>query len=167
MPAFLPLELAALGVLFLLNALISASEIAMASLSRAKMGSWDEDHLLPRLWDGNGHATGVMAPGGYICRVSPDGKNWDFFCGGFRNQFDFAFNCDGELFVYDADMEWDWGMPWYRPTRVNHCVSGGEYGWRSGTGKWPDYYPDSLGAIDIGVGCPTGVGLVRASVSWA
>ncbi|MBI3875694.1 MAG: c-type cytochrome, partial [Verrucomicrobia bacterium] len=47
--------------------------------------------------------------------------------------------------------------PWYRPTRVNHCVSGGEYGWRSGTGKWPDYYPDSLGAIDIGVGCPTGL----------
>ena len=26
-----------------------------------------------------------------------------------------AFNADGELFVYDADMEWDFGMPWYRP----------------------------------------------------
>ena len=86
--------------------------------------NYHEDHVLPRQPDGNGHATGIMAPGGYICRVSPDGAKWDFFCGGFRNQFDFAFNVDGELFVYDADMEWDWGMPWYRPTRVNHAVSG-------------------------------------------
>lgn len=49
-------------------------------------------------------------------------------------------------------------MPWYRPVRVNHCVSGAEFGWRSGTGKWPAFYEDSLGAIDIGIGCPTGVG---------
>jgi putative heme-binding domain-containing protein len=118
--------------------------------------NYQEDHVLPRQWDGNGHAAGILAPGGMVYRVSPDGKKWELFCAGFRNQFDFAFNVDGELFTYDADMEWDWGMPWYRPTRVNHCVSGGEYGWRSGTGKWPDYYPDSLGAIDIGVGCPTG-----------
>lgn len=121
--------------------------------------NWAEDHVLPRQPDGNGHATGILAPGDYVCRVSPDGKKWDFFCGGFRNQFDFAFNCDGELFVYDADMEWDWGMPWYRATRVNHAISGAEFGWRFGTGKWPDYHADSLGAVvDIGVGCPTGVG---------
>ena len=121
--------------------------------------NWAEDHVLPRQPDGNGHATGVMAPGGYVCRVSPDGKNWEFFCAGFRNQFDFTFNPDGELFVYDADMEWDWGMPWYRATRVNHAVSGAEFGWRYGTGKWPDYHADSLGTVvDIGVGCPTGVG---------
>ncbi len=120
--------------------------------------NYQEDHALPRQPDGNGHATGIMAPGGYICRVSPDGSKWDLFCGGFRNQFDFAFNPDGELFVFDADMEWDWGMPWYRATRVNHAVSGAEFGWRYGTGKWPDYYPDSLGAaVDIGLGCPTGV----------
>ena len=121
--------------------------------------NWAEDHVLPRQPDGNGHATGIMAPGGYVCRVSPDGKKWEFFCAGFRNQFDFAFNTDGELFVYDADMEWDWGMPWYRATRVNHATSGAEFGWRYGTGKWPDYYADSLGSVvDIGIGCPTGVG---------
>lgn len=120
--------------------------------------NYQEDHVLPRQPDGNGHATGIMAPGGYILRVSPDAKKFELFCGGFRNQFDFGFNCDGELFVYDADMEWDWGMPWYRPTRVNHAVSGAEFGWRYGTGKWPDYYPDSVGSVvDIGVGCPTGV----------
>lgn len=126
--------------------------------------NWAEDHVLPRQPDGNGHATGIMAPGGYVCRVSPDGKNWDFFCGGFRNQFDFTFNPDGELFVWDADMEWDWGMPWYRATRVNHATSGAEFGWRYGTGKWPDYHADSLGSVvDIGVGCPTGVGNGRGA----
>ncbi len=121
--------------------------------------NYAEDHVLPRQPDGNGHATGVMAPGGYVCRVSPDGKNWDFFSAGYRNQFDFAFNPDGELFVWDADMEWDWGMPWYRATRVTHATSGSEFGWRYGTGKWPDYYADSLGTVvDIGLGCPTGMG---------
>jgi putative heme-binding domain-containing protein len=119
--------------------------------------NYREDHLLPRQWDGNGHAAGILAPGGYVVRTDVEGKKWDLFCAGFRNPYDIAFNADGELFTFDADMEWDWGMPWYRPTRVNHCVSGGEYGWRSGTGKWPAYYPDSLGSVEIGIGCPTGI----------
>ncbi len=119
--------------------------------------NYQEDHVLPRQWDGNGHAAGLLAPGGYVLRTDKDAKKWELFCAGFRNQYDFAFNADGELFTFDSDMEWDWGMPWYRPTRVNHCVSAADFGWRSGTGKWPDHYPDSLGAIDIGLGCPTGV----------
>ncbi|MEZ0276131.1 MAG: c-type cytochrome, partial [Roseimicrobium sp.] len=61
-------------------------------------------------------------------------------------------------FTFDADMEWDMGAPWYRPTRINHCVSGADYGWRSGSGKWPSFYGDSLPAtVDIGPGSPTGV----------
>ena len=128
------------------------------AISRAAMKSWDEDHILPRMWDGNGHARGILAPGGYICKTDPDGKKVELFCSGFRNEFDFAFDASGELFAYDADMEWDIGSPWYRPTRINHCVSGGEYGWRSGAGKWPAYYEDSLPAVvDIGPGSPTGV----------
>lgn len=119
--------------------------------------NYDEDYLLPRQWDGNGHATGILAPGGYILRTDLNGKSWELFCAGFRNPYHFAFNADGEIFAFDADMEWDWGTPWYRPTRLNHAVSGGEYGWRAGTSKWPTYYPDSLPAIEIGVGCPTGV----------
>lgn len=119
---------------------------------------WNEDHILPRMWDANGHARGVMAPGGYICSMDPDGKNVELFCYGFRNEFDIAFDLGGELFTYDADMEWDIGSPWYRPTRVNHCVSGADYGWRSGSGKWPNYYLDSLPTtLDIGPGSPTGV----------
>ena len=52
----------------------------------------------------------------------------------------------GDLFTYDADMEWDMNTPWYRPTRVCLAASGSEFGWRNGTGKWPPYYPDSLPA---------------------
>lgn len=119
---------------------------------------WDEDHILPRMWDANGHARGRMAPGGFICSMTPEGKDVELFCYGFRNEFDITFDLSGELFTYDADMEWDIGSPWYRPTRVNHCVSGADYGWRSGSGKWPQYYPDNLPTtLDIGPGSPTGV----------
>ena len=120
--------------------------------------NWNEDHLLPRRWDANGHAAGILAPGGWICNVDPSGKKWDVFSMGYRNQYDMAFNADGELFTYDSDMEWDFGSPWYRATRVCHATSGSEFGWRSGTGTWPAYYQDSLApAVEIGPGSPTGV----------
>jgi putative heme-binding domain-containing protein len=77
---------------------------------------------------------------------------------GFRNEFDAAFNRLGELFTYDADMEWDIGAPWYRPTRINHVISGAEFGFRNGSGKWPEYFIDSFGAVvNVGPGSPTGV----------
>ena len=120
--------------------------------------NWNEDHLLPRRWDANGHAAGILAPGGWICNVDPSGKRWTVYSMGYRNQYDIAFDPQGELFTYDADMEWDFGSPWYRPTRVCHATSGSEFGWRSGTGKWPAYYEDSLPpVIDIGPGSPTGI----------
>src|SRR5699024_9750051 len=59
-------------------------------------------------------------------------------------------------FTYDNDMEWDMGLPWYRPTRILHAVSGSDYGWRSGSGKWKAYYEDSLPPLyNIGPGSPT------------
>ncbi len=119
---------------------------------------WAEDNLMPGLFDATGHAVTRTAPGGWIARIDPDGKNWTLFCHGFRNEYDIAFNADGELFTYDSDMEWDMSTPWYRPTRVCHCVSGAEFGWRRGTTKFPTYYPDNLPpVIDIGPGSPTGV----------
>ena len=119
---------------------------------------WSEDHLLPRLWDGNGFMKGVLGPGGWIARVDPDGQQWELIAVGFRNEFDAAFNRQGELFAYDADMEWDLNTPWYRPTRLNHVISGAEFGWRSGAGKRPAYYIDTFGAVlNIGPGSPTGV----------
>lgn len=118
--------------------------------------TWDEDLLLPR--PQGRFMRGTRAPGGYICRIDPEGKEWELIASGFRNQFDGAFNREGELFTYDADMEWDLNTPWYRPTRVCHVLSGAEFGWRSGGGKWPVEFPDSVPpVVNIGPGSPTGV----------
>jgi len=120
--------------------------------------NYADDRVLPRAEDGNGFGAGHKPPGGWIVRMDPDGKNAELFASGERNTYDIAFNADGELFGFDSDMEWDWGMPWYRPVRVFHAVSGGDQGFREGTAKWPEYYPDSLPAsVTIGIGCPTGV----------
>lgn len=119
---------------------------------------WNEDQLLPRNPDGNGHAANIFAPGGWIARFKPDGSTWQLVTVGNRNTYDVAFHDSGELFSYDADMEWDFGMPWYRPTRINHVVPGGEMGWRNGSGKWPEYYEDSMAPVlNIGPGSPTGL----------
>ena len=119
---------------------------------------WGEDHVLPRMPDGRGFMREVLGPGGIIYKVSLDGKHFEAYSSGYRNIFDGAFNRDGELFTYDADMEYDFNTPWYRPTRVNHVTSGSEYGWRNGAGKRPEWYPDNLGAVvNIGPGSPTGV----------
>lgn len=60
------------------------------------------------------------------------------------------------MFAYDSDMEWDFGLPWYRPTRIYHVPSGGEFGWRTGTGKWPEYFSDVVPPVlNIGQGSPT------------
>jgi putative heme-binding domain-containing protein len=117
-----------------------------------------EDHLLPRMPDGRGFMRDVLGPGGTIYKISPDGKDWQVWSSGFRNIFDAAFNKAGELFTYDADMEYDFNTPWYRPTRVCHVVSGAEWGWRNGAGKWAEWYPDNLPpVVNIGPGSPTGV----------
>ena len=119
---------------------------------------WAEDQLLLRNPDGNGHDPNVMAPGGFIARFQLDGSNWQLVSMGQRNTFDVAFHDNGELFSYDSDMEWDFGMPWYRPTRICHIVPGTELGWRNGSGKWPAYYEDSMAPVlNIGPGSPTGM----------
>jgi hypothetical protein len=117
---------------------------------------WSEDNLLPRI--PTGFMDNSLAPQGWIARTDPEGRDWELIAAGFRNQFDAAFNRSGELFTYDADMEWDIGAPWYRPTRINHVVSVAEFGFRNGSGKWPEYFIDSHGAVvNVGLGSPTGV----------
>ncbi len=118
--------------------------------------TWKEDNLFPLIKDPNGHANDRYAPGGWIAHIDSAGANWELVSAGYRNPFDIAFNEDGELFTYDADMEWDFGMPWYRPTRINHVTSGSEYGWRTGNSKWSPTYPDNLPPVlNIGQGSPT------------
>jgi putative heme-binding domain-containing protein len=116
---------------------------------------WAEDQLFPSLQH---FMVGVEAPRGHIAQIDPEGKTWEIVATGFRNQYDAAVNSDGELFTYDADMEWDLNTPWYRPTRVNHVIDGAEFGWRTGSGKFMEYCSDTFGAaVDIGPGSPTGV----------
>lgn len=119
---------------------------------------YEGDLIQPRYEDPQGYAVNVKAPGGAIYRTDTSGSFVERVAGGFRNPYDFAFNADGELFTNDADMEWDISAPWYRPTRVAHVPLGGEFGWRSGWAKWPEYFLDSLPAtIDVGPGSPTAV----------
>ena len=118
---------------------------------------WGEDTLQPRVY-GRGFMKGVEAPRGWICKTDPEGEIWEVVATGFRNQYDIDFNLEGEMFTYDADMEWDINTPWYRPTRINHVISGAEFGWRNGSAKWPEYYSDSFGSVvNVGPGSPTGV----------
>ncbi len=91
----------------------------------SRVPSWDEDLLLPRVT--GKFMKGTRAPGGCMYKIDPDGKSWEVIASGFRNQYDAAYDLDGQLFTYDADMEWDINAPWYRPTRICHVVDGGEF----------------------------------------
>ncbi len=121
--------------------------------------NYAEDILIPRVMDPVAtFFDKLKAPYGQVLRTDENGTRWELFAGGFRNEYDIDFNADGELFTYDSDMEWDVGLPWYRPTRVLHIIPGAEFGFREGNQKWPEHSPDSLPAVtNIGLGCPTGV----------
>lgn len=111
------------------------------------------DHLMP-----DGFESTQYTEACWVVKLKPDGSNPELIAAGLRNSYDIAFNRHGDLFTFDSDMEYDLGTPWYRPTRVCHLVSGSEFGWRGGAGKWPDYYEDSVRpVVDIGPSSPTGV----------
>ena len=119
---------------------------------------WQIDNLLPLIKDPNGHDNDVNTHGGWIARIDSTGGNFTLISNGFRNPFDLAFNDAGEMFTFDSDMEWDFGLPWYRPIRICHVPSGGEFGWRPGSDKWSPVYPDNLPPLlNIGQGSPTSV----------
>ena len=98
---------------------------------------------------------------GHWVRTQTDGKIWEIRARGLRNPFGIDFNSDGEAFTYDADNEGDVGLPFYRPTRINHLVSGANYGWHQQEGNTRSmtvYAPDSLPTTcDVGRGSPTAV----------
>jgi len=114
---------------------------------------WRNDHIMPLT---SIFGVSQTPPGGYVLRTDKEGKEWQLMTYGLRNPYDMCFNPEGELFTFDSDMEWDFNLPWYRPTRVNHLVSGGDYAWRQSTAKRFDYYPDILPALkEFGRGSPT------------
>lgn len=95
---------------------------------------------------------------GRLIRTDAEGKLWQVVACGMRNPMGIDFNADGEPFTYEADMEWDVGLPWYRPTHVIHLVSGADYGWRQGPDPWPLDSPDKpLVNVLTGLGSPTAV----------
>lgn len=88
------------------NAVISEGGKEGTSNSSQVAKVWGDDHLLPRMPDGRGHNRHVLAPGGIVYRVSRDGKEFEIYASGFRNIYGGGLNKDGELFTYDADMEY-------------------------------------------------------------
>ncbi len=120
------------------------------------MTGYMESQLLNRYMDARGHAVGRMAPGGVLLRI--DGDSFSILFGGFRNPYNHAYNYEGEAFTFDSDMEWDINLPWYRDVRSVHGVPSADYGWRTGSGKFPAHYLDSLPPVDdLGRGSPVGV----------
>ncbi len=138
---------------------VGGNQTDLTELSASRVPPvWGEDQLLPRLRDASGFMVDAQAPGGCIYRVSLDGADWELVSVGYRNPYDVAFDARGDLFTFDADMEWDINTPWYRPTRVCLVTSGSEYGWRNGSGKRPTHFPDNLPAVlDVGPGSPVGM----------
>ncbi len=138
---------------------VAGNATLLPELARSRVPQvWSDDHLLPRLPDGRGFMVNVPPPGGCFYRVDLDGEEWELMSIGYRNPYDAAFHRDGDLFTFDADMEYDMNTPWYRPTRVNVVASGSDLGWRNGSGKWPPRYADGWPpAVDIGPGSPCGI----------
>lgn len=99
---------------------------------------------------------------GALLQFNAEGQAARVIAHGFRNAYDFDFDVAGEMFTYDSDMESDFLLPWYTPTRIYHIAYGGHHGWRLKGWKrsWarPPYYADTVGILaDMGRGSPSGV----------
>ena len=125
---------------------------------RSPLKNQAEDQLLPCDWDRFLFDADARVPAGHVTRIDPNGGRWELVAGGFRNPYGIDFNAEGELFTFDADNEGDLGTPWYRPNRIHHIVSGGDYGFRQGTANRDRGFSEHLPAVvDIGLASPTGV----------
>ena len=70
------------GMIYMMNGNHTAVPEKIATQSPHQ--HYREDHLLPRQWDANGHASGVLAPGGYIARTDPEGQHWELLLAGLK-----------------------------------------------------------------------------------
>ncbi len=138
------------------NTLVSERDRAIPEKSPLKHIA--EDRLRPVFWDRFMFDFDAKVPSGYVARTDAEGTQWQVFAGGFRNPYGVDFNAAGDLFTFDADNEGDQGTPWYRPTRINHITSGGDYGFRQGSGNRPGHFAENLpGNLNMGLSSPTGV----------
>ena len=66
------------------------------------------------------------------------------------------------MITYDSDVEREWTLPWYTPTRLYHIAYAGHHGWRlpgyQRSFHRLDIDPNTIPMIrDMGRGSPTGV----------
>ena len=105
----------------------------------------------------------IRAPeAGALMRFSSDFAKAGVFAHGFRNPYDFDFNWAGDMITYDSDVEREWTLPWYTPTRLYHIAYAGHHGWRlpgyQRSFHRLDIDPNTIPMIrDMGRGSPTGV----------
>ncbi|MBL8828669.1 MAG: c-type cytochrome, partial [Planctomycetaceae bacterium] len=96
---------------------------------------------------------------GFVIGADADFKNCELYCTGLRNPYGIACHPSGDLFTYDADNEYDMGLPWYRPTRIVQLIPGADYGYREANGRMPGRIADqpdfAPATLDIGRGSPT------------
>jgi len=95
---------------------------------------------------------------GTLMRFQPDLSKGEVITHGIRNAYDFDFAGAGDLFTFDSDGERDISLPWYRPTRVFHCLPGSHLGWKTKSWKRPNGFFDMPPVLaEFGRGSPSGV----------
>ena len=139
--------------------LLAGNATPLPALARSRVPQlWRDDALLTPLPTILGSEAKGRLGGGWICRTDLDGRTWELVAGGLRNAYALAVDRRGELFTFDSDTEFEINLPWYRPTRVLHAVSGADFGWRGGIHKVPETAPDGWPAVlPLGLGSPTAV----------
>ncbi|HUR26595.1 MAG TPA: hypothetical protein VM509_00295, partial [Planctomycetota bacterium] len=117
----------------------------------------DEGRLLAPYADPLGYGTQVRYPGGFVARVDLFARTWQYVAVGLRNAYDLAIDGGGGVVAVDSDMEWDLGLPWYRPVRLLRILEGADYGSRAGSSVIPEWCIDTEPArLELGRGSPTG-----------
>ncbi len=139
--------------------IIAGNATQLPELARSRVPQhWRDDSLLPPLPALMGSELKGLPHGGWICHTDLDGHEWELTAMGLRNAYSLACDATGELFTFDSDTEMEIGLPWYRPTRLLHVVSGADFGWRKGALKAPERAPDTVPALlPMGLGSPTAV----------
>lgn len=122
--------------------------------------------LLEPLPDPGGFGASRRWPYGSILRIDPKSGSYEPYAIGLRNPYDLALRADGEWFTLESDMEWDLGLPWYKPVRLLLVQRRADFGARPGSAPLRLGWPDTPPAVaELGRGSPTGLVFVEHS-AW-
>lgn len=119
--------------------------------------SGESPPLLEAFADPLGHGANVRYPCGFVAQLDTKARSWRRVAVGMRNVYDIAVDPAGRWFGVDSDMEWDLGLPWYRPVRLIEIVEGADYGSRPGSAVIPGDRADMQPALlELPRGSPAG-----------